>query len=273
MSEPKTVAIVQARMSSSRLPGKVLRLVGSQPMLARVLARANRASLVDEVMVATTTDPSDEPIAEYCENAGIPCFRGDLYDVLDRYYQAARVSSADVVVRLTADCPFIDPEEIDRTITHFHQTCADFTANRLPPPFRRTTAVGMDTEVVSFAALERAWQEAAEPFEREHVMPYLYDMPGRFKISVADWEKDLSQLRFTVDTAADLDVANQVYTFFEDRDDFTLQDLLAANASHPAWQAQLIGVRHKELFEVDERSKKQDKGQPVERNEAPHDGE
>lgn len=240
-------------------------------MLARVLARASRASLVDEVMVATTIDPSDEPIAEFCETAGIPCFRGDLYDVLDRYYQAAKFSDASVVVRLTADCPFIDPEEIDRTISHFHTTCADFTANRLPPPFRRTTAVGMDTEVVSFAALERAWQEAAEPFEREHVMPYLYDMPGRFKINVADWEKDLSHLRFTVDTPADLDVANQVYAAFDDHDDFTLQDLLAANASHPEWQAQLTGVKHKDLFEVDERAKRLDQGQTVERNRLPHD--
>ena len=260
-------------MSSSRLPGKVLRLVGSQPMLARVIARASRAKLVDEVMVATTTDPSDEPIAEYCETKGIACFRGDLYNVLDRYYQAAKASGANVVVRLTADCPFIDPEEIDRTITHFHLTCADFTANRLPPPFRRTTAVGMDTEVVSFAALERAWHEAAEPFEREHVMPYLYDMPGRFKISVADWEKDLSHLRFTVDTPADLEVANQVYSEFNDRDDFTLQDLLAANAQHPEWQAQLAGVKHKDLFEVDHRAKKLDIGQTAERNEPPHDSQ
>ena len=271
MSEPKTVAIIQTRMSSSRLPGKVLRLVGSQPMLARVAARASRASLVDEVMVATTTDPSDDPIASYCETAGIACFRGELYDVLDRYYQAARASGASVVVRLTADCPMIDPEEIDRTITHFHLTCADFTANRLPPPFKRTTAIGMDTEVVSFTALERAWQEAAEPFEREHVMPYLYDMPGRFKISVADWEKDLSRLRFTVDTLEDLEVANQVYAEFDDRDDFTLQDLLAANALHPEWQAQLAGVKHKDLFEVDHRAKKLDPGQAAERKVLPHD--
>jgi spore coat polysaccharide biosynthesis protein SpsF len=271
VSEPKTVAIIQARMSSSRLPGKVLRLVGSQPMLARVVARASRARLVDEVMVATTTDPSDEPIAEYCEKAGITCFRGNLYDVLDRYYQAAKLSGASVIVRLTADCPFIDPEEIDRTITHFHLTCADFSANRLPPPFRRTTAIGMDTEVVSFVALERAWQEAAEPFEREHVMPYLYDMPGRFKISVADWEKDLSHLRFTVDTPADLEVANQVYAAFDDHDDFTLQDLLASNASHPEWQAQVAGIKHKDLYEVDKRANGLDQGQATERNESSHD--
>jgi len=271
VSEPKIVAIIQARMSSSRLPGKVLRLVGSQPMLARVLARASRAALVDEVVVATTTDPSDEPIAQYCETAGVPCFRGDLYDVLDRYYQAARASGADIVVRLTADCPFIDPEEIDRTVTHFHLTCADFTANRLPPPFRRTTPVGMDTEVVSFAALERAWQEATEPFEREHVMPYLYDLPGRFKISVADWENDLSHLRFTVDTPADLEVAKQVYGEFNDNDNFTLQDLLAANALHPEWQAQLAEVKHKDLFEVDHRANKLDKEQTAERNEPLHD--
>lgn len=271
MSEPKTVAIIQARMSSSRLPGKVLRLVGSQPMLARVVARASRASMVDEVMVATTTDPSDEPIAAFCEKAGLICFRGHLYDVLDRYYQAAKLSGASVVVRLTADCPFIDPQEIDRTITHFHLTCADFSANRLPPPFRRTTPIGMDTEVVSFAALERAWREAAEPFEREHVMPYLYDMPGRFKISVADWEKNLSHLRFTVDTPEDLEVANQVYAIFDDRDDFTLQDLLAANAQHPQWQAQVAGIKHKDLFEVDKRAQGLDQGQTSQRNEPPHD--
>lgn len=271
MSEAKTVAIIQARMSSSRLPGKVLRLVGSQPMLARVVARARRASLVDEVMVATTTNPSDHPLAEYCETAGITCFRGDLYDVLDRYYQAARASGASVVVRLTADCPMIDPQEIDRTITHFRLTCADFTANRLPPPFRRTTAIGMDTEVCSFAALERAWKDATEPFEREHVMPYLYDTPGRFKISVADWQEDLSHLRFTVDTPEDLEVANQVYASFDDRDDFTLQDLLDANARHPEWQAQLAGVKHKDLFEVDHRANKLEQGLTAERNEPSHD--
>lgn len=271
MSVTKTVAIIQARMSSSRLPGKVLRLVGSQPMLARVLARASRASFIDEVMVATTIDPSDEPIAEFCERTGVPCFRGDLYDVLDRYYQAAGLSGADVIVRLTADCPFIDPQEIDRTIGHFRLTCSDFTANRLPPPFRRTTAIGMDTEVVSFAALERAWQEAVEPFEREHVMPYLYDQPGRFKISLADWQEDLSHLRFTVDTPADLEVANQVYAFFDNRDDFTLQDLLAANTRHPEWQEQVAGVKHNDLFEVDHRAAKLDQGHTTERKEPPHD--
>ena len=102
-------------------------------------------------------------------------------------------------------------------------------------------------------------------------MPYLYDMPGRFKISVADWEKDLSHLRFTVDTPADLEVANQVYAKFDDQDDFTLQDLLAANALHPEWQTQLAGVKHKDLFEVDHRAKKLDIGQTAERNEPGHD--
>jgi len=271
MSDPKTVAIIQARMSSSRLPGKVLRLVGSQPMLARVAVRASRASLVDEVLVATTSDPSDEAIAAFCDAAGIACFRGDLYDVLDRYYQAAKSCGAAVVVRLTADCPMIDPQEIDRTIAHFHQTCADFTANRLPPPFRRTTPIGMDTEVCSFAALERAWHEASEPFEREHVMPYLYDTPGRFRISVADWEEDLSHLRFTVDTPEDLEAANQVYAAFEDRDDFTLQELLEQNALHPEWQLLVSGVKHKDLFDVDQRAKKTDQGNSTESDESSDD--
>ncbi len=266
----KTVAIIQARMSSSRLPGKVLRLVGSQPMLARVLARASRANLVDEVLVATTNDPSDEPIAIFCHSGGIPCFRGDLYDVLDRYYQAAKQAGADVIVRITADCPFIDPREIDRTIRHFFDASADFSANRLPPPFKRTTPIGMDTEVCSFAALERAWQEAAEPFEREHVMPYLYDSPGRFKVSLADLEDDLSHLRFTVDTPEDLEVANQIYAAFDNRDDFSLQDLLTASAEHPEWQAQVAGVKHKNLFAVDQRADAREQKNETAQKEPPN---
>lgn len=240
-------------------------------MLARVISRVSRARLVDEVMLATTTDPSDDLIASFCEQVGVRYFRGDLYDVLDRYYQAAKSSGANVIVRLTADCPMIDPQEIDRTIAHFHQTCADFTANRLPPPFRRTTAIGMDTEVCSFVALERAWQEAVLPFEREHVMPYLYDTPGRFRISIADWQDDLSHLRFTVDTPDDLDFANQVYAAFHDRDDFSLQDLLEANANHPEWQTRLADVRQKDLFEVDHRASGLGAAIPSQGSEPLHD--
>lgn len=240
-------------MSSSRLPGKVLKDLGGAPVLARVVTRVKRAQWVDKVMVATTLDPSDDAIAEWCTQTEVPCFRGDLYDVLDRYYQAANSVGAVTVVRVTADCPMIAPEEIDRTVQRFIDSSADFAANRLPPPLVRTTPIGMDTEVVSFAALERAWREAKEPFEREHVMPYLYDMPGRFKVEVVDHDPALGHLRFTVDTPADLEQARAIYAHFGNRDDFSFDELIAADQAHPEWQESVRSVQHKGYQDVDER--------------------
>ncbi len=248
------VAIIQGRMSSSRLPGKVLQDLGGEPVLARVVMRVKRANLIDQVMVATTLDASDDAIADWCARADVPCFRGDLYDVLDRYYQAAKSVGAATVVRVTADCPMIAPEEIDRTIQRFIDSGADFAANRLPPPLVRTTPIGMDAEVVSFAALERAWHEAKEPFEREHVMPYLYDVPGRFKVEVVDREPNLGQLRFTVDTPADLEQARAIYAHFGNRDDFSFKELIEADQAHSQWQESVRSVQHKGYQDVDERS-------------------
>ena len=223
-------------------------------MLARVIKRVRQAQLIDEILVATTSDLADDPIEQYCADQSVACFRGDAYDVLDRYYQAARLIGADVIVRITADCPMIAPEEIDRVIQAFLESGADFAANRLPPPFVRTTPIGMDVEVCSMAALERAWKEADQPYQREHVMPYLYDTPGRFKVQMVDMKPSLGHLRFTVDTPEDLQLANQVYEAFGGRDDFSLQELLDENERHPEWQNQVAQVHHKSLFEVDTRA-------------------
>jgi spore coat polysaccharide biosynthesis protein SpsF len=250
----KTVAIIQARLGSSRLPGKVLLPIGGEPMLARVNKRVGRALLIDEIMVATTNDPSDQPILDFCKEAGINCYQGDAFDVLDRYYQAARLAEADVIVRVTADCPMIDPDEIDSVIQRFFDSGADFAANRLPPPYKRTSPIGMDTEVCSFAALERAWHEADQAYQREHVMPYLYDQEGRFKVVVVDRQPDLGHLRFTVDTPADLQQANEIYAAFGNRDDFTLAELLAENEKNPQWQQEVAQVQHKNLYETDKRA-------------------
>jgi spore coat polysaccharide biosynthesis protein SpsF len=169
-------------MASSRLPGKVLRDIGGEPMLVRVVERVRRASMVHAVGVATTTDPSDDPVAELCEARGYPFYRGSQFDVLDRFYQAAAAwpFGADVIVRLTADCPVIDPAVIDLAIGFFAGQASTLrpTACRRPgsAPFRS----GLDTEVVSLRALERAWKEAVEKHQREHVMPYFYDEEGRF---------------------------------------------------------------------------------------------
>jgi spore coat polysaccharide biosynthesis protein SpsF len=196
MTPPRVVAIVQARMASTRLPGKVLCEIAAQPMLVRVVERTQRARTIDRVIVATTTDPADDAIARLCALQKYDSYRGSMNDVLDRVYQTASSFDADIIVRITADCPLIDPDVIDHTVNSFLGRTAplsisptanpmesvtapqfplDFAANRLPPPWKRTYPIGLDTEVCSFAALQRAWKEADQPHQREHVMPYLYE--------------------------------------------------------------------------------------------------
>jgi spore coat polysaccharide biosynthesis protein SpsF len=249
----RTVAIIQARMTSSRLPGKVLKEIDGQPMLAHVVERVQRARRVDEVAVATTHETEDDAVAAFCESRCIPVYRGDPFDVLDRYYQAARRFQADVVVRVTADCPLIDPGVVDLTIEEFLRTGADFAANRLPPPWKRTYPIGLDTEVCSFAALERAWREADQPYQREHVMPYLYDQEGRFKVALVNHEPDYGALRWTVDTAEDLKFVRRVFAHFSGQHDFTWLDVLALLQREPDLARINAGVPHKTALDVDER--------------------
>jgi len=250
---PRIAAIIQGRMSSSRLPGKILLDIAGQPMLWRVVERVRMARTVDETIVATTTDPSDEPVAKFCQERAILLYRGSLYDVLDRFYQAASLYRADVIVRVTADCPLIDPAVIDRTVTELLETGADFSANRLPPPWKRTYPIGLDTEVCTFAALERAWREARLPHEREHVMPYLYSVPGRFAVRVVDAEQDFGHLRWTVDTPEDLEVVRRLFELLGGRRNFTWQEVLAVWQAHPELAEINAEVRHHKYDEVDER--------------------
>jgi spore coat polysaccharide biosynthesis protein SpsF len=248
-----TVAIIQAMMSSSRLPGKVLLDIAGQPMLARVVERARRARTVDMVMVATTSDPADDPIAAFCQERGYPVYRGSMFDVLDRFYGAARQAQAQTIVRITADCPVIDPAVIDQVVEAFHTSEVDFACNRLPPPWQRTWPIGLDTEVCSFAGLERAWNEAALPYEREHVMPYFYDQEGRFQVLVVEHDPDYGAQRWTVDTAEDLRLLREVFARFGGRDDFSWLDVLRLLEDEPELGSINAGVRHKIGFEVDDR--------------------
>ncbi len=252
--DPSVVAIIQARMGSSRLPGKVLKDIGGEPMLFRVVVRARRAQTIGRVVVATTTDPGDNPLADFCREQGFPCYRGDPHDVLDRYYQTARAFDAVTIVRLTADCPVIDPGEIDRTVGAFRDAGVDFAANRLPPPWKRTTPIGLDTEVVTFQALARTWREADEKYQREHVMPYLYDKKGRFRILLVDHEPDYGHFRWTVDTPEDLTLLRRIYAHFGDGDDFYFQDVLRLMAEQPTLRRINADVSHKTFDDVDERA-------------------
>lgn len=251
----KTVAIIQARMSSSRLPGKVLKEAGGRPLLDRMVERVRQAKRIDETVVATTVDPSDDTIAEFCEKHGISFFRGNLMDVLDRYYQAALAYQAQVIVRLTGDCPLIDPVLIDETLELMDRENADFACNRLPPPMTRTYPIGLDVEAVTFSALETAWQKAVEKHEREHVMPYFYEVPGRYKVAKLDYPTDYGALRWTVDTPEDLEFVREVYAGLENRNDFSWLDVLKLVQEHPELSEINAGVHHKTMFDVDHRNK------------------
>jgi spore coat polysaccharide biosynthesis protein SpsF len=249
------LAIIQARLNSSRLPGKVLKDLGGKPLLAWAVDRARRARTLTNVIVATTTDPADQPIVDFCAQHGYPVYRGSEFDVLDRFYQAALQYQADVIVRITADCPFIDPAEIDRVVECFLASGADFACNRLPPPWTRTTPIGLDTEVCSFAGLTRAWKEAGQKNEREHVMPFFYTVEGRFKVVVADLEQDYSRLRWTVDTPADLDLLRAVVAQLGGRTDFSWREVLTLFERHPELAQINAGVQHKTGLEFDSRMK------------------
>ena len=260
-------------MRSSRLPGKILADIAGQPMLAGVFARPSRASAVSETLFATTTDASDDPVAEYCDWSGIPVRRGNLYDVLDRYYQSAQEAKADIVVRITADCPVVDPDLIDDVVKTVisDQLSVDFAANRLPPPWGRTYPIGLDVEVCTFAALERAWKEAKEPQQREHVMPYFYEgvklitdnrslstgvSPRGFNIALLHHPTDFGDYRWTVDTAEDLEFIRQVYNRFDGRDDFSWKDVLDLVHNEPQLMEINAGVQHKTFKDIDKRALK-----------------
>ncbi|MFN8427750.1 MAG: glycosyltransferase family protein [Anaerolineales bacterium] len=272
--KPNVIAIIQGRMSSSRLPGKILADIAGQPMLQRVFVRTSRSATVSQTVFATTTDASDDPVAEYCDFSGIPFTRGSLYDVLDRYYQTAKSAQADVVVRITADCPVIDPELIDNVVNTLLETGDsrfDFVCNRLPPPYHRTYPIGLDIEACTFKALEQAWKKAKEPQHREHVMPYLYEgvelitdnrslqtgtSPRGYNIALLHHATDFGDYRWTVDTPEDLEFMRQVYAHFNGRDDFSWKEVLDLVHDHPELMKINASVQHKTLKDVDKRALK-----------------
>ena len=271
---PKVTAVIQARMASRRLPGKVLKEVCGRPILGWVIERAHRAETLDQVVVATTTDTSDDPIVEYCAENQIPFYRGSHQDVLDRYFQAARNFSSDVIVRLTADCPLIDPELIDMAVSEFTAGSFDYLTNRLPSPWGRSFPIGLDVEVFSFQALEKIRSAATETHHREHVTPYFYEeIPPEklrfspdhatsgveyiskrgFRMKLLHYDRDLSDLRWTVDTPEDLRLVRSLTSHFEGMD-FSWLDLLEIVNQNPSLKKINAEVKHKSHRDIDERS-------------------
>lgn len=240
----KIVVLVQARTDSTRLPGKVLAPIAGRPMIEHVLRRAAQSSARDTVLV-TSTEPGDDALATAVRGMGFSVRRGSLNDVLDRYYQAARDLAADVIVRVTGDCPLADPEVIDLCLETFAGGNYDYVSNAYPAP---SFPDGLDVEVVSFAALARAWNEARKPSEREHVTPYVWNHPELFRLGRRASDIDLSHLRWTVDEERDLRFMREVFARI-DPDRARLRDVLDLLARAPELAGINSGIRRNEGYQ------------------------
>jgi spore coat polysaccharide biosynthesis protein SpsF len=262
----KTVIIVQARMTSTRLPGKILKKVLDRPLLDFQIERLKRVASADQIVIATTTNGTDDQVAGLCRELGVSCFRGPEEDVLARYYGAAKESGAEAIVRITADCPVIDPvisgAAIDFFLTNGHQ----YDYVRLDGYPR-----GLDTEVFPFAVLEECWKEAAAQPEREHVTPFIYNHPERYRIkrllcpragsgylpmslraersnlSLENiQENDFSHHRWTVDTPEDFELIRRIIEeLYPTKPEFDMADILTVLEKYPEWKAINAQVRQK----------------------------
>jgi spore coat polysaccharide biosynthesis protein SpsF len=242
----RTIAIVQARSRSSRLPGKSLADIEGKPLIQHVIERSARASRVDEIVLATTVDSSDDELAAAVSALGYRCVRGSELDVLDRFALAAREAQADIIVRVTADDPLKDPAVIDRVIAEFHANHADYASNTIKPTFPE----GVDIEVFSHAALENAWRNATLPSEREHVTPYIWSRPSEFCLVNVTHSEDLSSLRWTVDHPQDLEFVRSVYRhLYRVNPGFLMEDVLQLLRHEPSLAGINTGIARGEGYQ------------------------
>ena len=249
MRENETIlALVQARMASTRLPRKVLADIGGKPMLQRVIERARAAALVDNVILATTEDEDDAQLADLARSLDIDVYRGSRDDVLDRYYHAAQRFEANVIVRVTADCPLMDPQIIDLAVATFLKGDYDHVSTAYPVA---TFPDGLDVWVFSFAALEKAWTEASLPSDREHVTTYMWNNPDRFRLCNISNPKDLSTMRWTVDEQRDLEFVRQVYSHLDDGTGriFGMGEVLELIERHPDLSRINLGISRDEGYQ------------------------
>ena len=224
----RIVAIVQARMGSIRLPDKVMKPIGIIPMIEILLKRLNNSKLLNQIILATSTDSRNKPLVEHVESLGFICQQGSDLDVLERYVQAAEQSKADVIVRITGDCPLVDPVLVDECITRFKETKVDYCANTSPPTFPD----GLDIEVIKFSALKKAAQESTKLSHREHVTPYIRELDFFSKSNYSNNE-DFSALRWTVDDQEDFDVTSKVFEHFKPNIYFSWKEVLALYNNQP----------------------------------------
>ncbi|NLT23674.1 MAG: NTP transferase domain-containing protein [Syntrophorhabdus sp.] len=255
----KIVAIIQARMGSSRLPGKVMADIAGKPMIHHVVSRIRRAKTVDLVAVATSTHESDDILASYCTDAGIPCFRGSENDVLDRYYRAAEHFGADIIVRLSSDCPLHDPDVVDMTVRTLLEGEADFVSGGLETTFPD----GLDAAAFPMTTLEKTWREATLRSDREHVTTYIHKNPSLFRKKSIRNTEDLSNHRWTVDEPRDLEFVRRVYALLGEKP-FGMRDVLELLDRHPEITTINAGISRNEGYakSLEEEARGKGKGGP-----------
>lgn len=240
----KVVAIVQARMGSTRLPGKILKKINNKPILEYQIERLKRATKIDQIVIATTDKKLDDPIIELCNQLDIQYYRGSETDVLSRYYDTAKKYSADIIVRLTSDCPIIDPNVVDEVIETFLNHTYDYVSNTLERSYPR----GMDTEVFSMKVLEQAHQFANKQYEREHVTPYIYLNPAKFNLYNVEYKTDESVHRWTVDTKEDLLLIRKIIEkLYTSSIFFTMEDTLRLLEEYSDWKDINVHIEQKML--------------------------
>ena len=239
-----TIAVVQARMTSTRLPGKVLLEALGKPMLSFQLERVRRVPSIDAIVIATTSNETDDPIAGFAAANGVGLYRGSEHDVLGRFQGAVADTRATTVVRLTADCPLIDPEVVEKVIKRYQEADprCDYVTNAIP----RSYPAGLDVEVFSRDALEVAADEAGDDYDREHVTPFLYRNPGRFRLLSVVLEPELSWERWTLDEPGDFELIRHVLeALYPDNPDFRMADVVRILDANPEWRAFNGSVREK----------------------------
>ena len=237
----KVIAIVQARMGSTRMPGKVMKSIVGMPMIELLLKRLSQSKLIENVILATSASSLDIPLAEHVEQLGYFCTRGSEVDVLDRFYKTAKEFNADVVVRITGDCPLVDPQIVDEMIMKFKSSNVDYLSNIDPPTFPD----GLDVEVFSSSALERAWIESSTQFDREHVTPFLR-RAKLFRVAVHLNDVDNSQMRWTVDHLEDLSVVEKIFSYFSPDIYFTWKQVMELHEKRPDMFVENSGIARNE---------------------------
>ncbi len=224
----KIAALIQARMNSTRLPGKVMKKINSYPIIELIIERLKFSKKIDEIILATTKNEEDDFLSEHASSLGVKVFRGSEKNVLDRFYKAAKKNNLDCIVRITADCPLVDPWLVDQIIKEFLKSDYDYISNAIEP----TYPDGLDCEVFNMKALEKSWKEATSQHQKEHVTPYIYETDN-FRIKNFSSKKDFSNLRWTVDENIDLLVIKNIYSYFSPRIDFNWEEVIDLYNKNP----------------------------------------